>query len=397
MASAKSSSSDGGGDGKTKKIDPDSLPVWKSDLKLVEAFNDMQFSLLDGAISRVEPDRKNFEPSWNAKETLSIIATNAERTDKTGKKLDYLHIIQTSDQSEAIVLKVMEARKLAEDVPLLIVQYWHSVIGKPENAEIMQSLLSHPDGESMKNAVYAIKAERGEVPFLRDFLQKNEKRLDADFRKRRNPNLSRGFRTSFITPIKGGPKPSEEAKAAWQCVVCGKPKKYQCSRCRLVSYCSKECQGKHWSSHKPDCQKLSDTPFILADARKVPEEMSGGITLSWIQPGFNRLKNQQPFDMTLNGEGFSVGQVFTVKVQVPICGTQRGRLGQSMLLYDKNKKIQTHLWPGNLGDAMASYELLDKHIRTRGDMGVRAFMLAEHLGEGRLKLFYSRLLPHPGW
>lgn len=40
-----------------------------------------------------------------------------------------------------------------------------------------------------------------------------------------------------------------------QCYYCGKPESEQfklkkCARCSLVVYCSKECQKKHWSTHK---------------------------------------------------------------------------------------------------------------------------------------------------
>ncbi|KAF9533232.1 hypothetical protein CPB83DRAFT_538125 [Crepidotus variabilis] len=35
--------------------------------------------------------------------------------------------------------------------------------------------------------------------------------------------------------------------------VCDKPGKMACSACRLVSYCSKECQKSHWHLHKQDC------------------------------------------------------------------------------------------------------------------------------------------------
>ena len=36
--------------------------------------------------------------------------------------------------------------------------------------------------------------------------------------------------------------------------LCIKKADFQCSRCKLVKYCSKECQVKHWPKHKHDCQ-----------------------------------------------------------------------------------------------------------------------------------------------
>jgi hypothetical protein len=39
-------------------------------------------------------------------------------------------------------------------------------------------------------------------------------------------------------------------RCGW-CGLAGSP--LQCSRCKLVQYCSKECQKKHWSKHKANC------------------------------------------------------------------------------------------------------------------------------------------------
>ncbi|XP_006455358.1 hypothetical protein AGABI2DRAFT_226828 [Agaricus bisporus var. bisporus H97] len=35
---------------------------------------------------------------------------------------------------------------------------------------------------------------------------------------------------------------------------CKKPGTFICTKCRLVSYCSKECQTVHWPTHKQDCK-----------------------------------------------------------------------------------------------------------------------------------------------
>jgi len=40
------------------------------------------------------------------------------------------------------------------------------------------------------------------------------------------------------------------------CAVCNKPDSAKrCSRCKQTCYCSVECQKKHWSSHKSECNK----------------------------------------------------------------------------------------------------------------------------------------------
>ncbi|KAJ2915828.1 hypothetical protein MD484_g4584, partial [Candolleomyces efflorescens] len=39
-----------------------------------------------------------------------------------------------------------------------------------------------------------------------------------------------------------------------QRAACDKPGKLSCSGCKLVSYCSKECQKGHWKLHKQDCK-----------------------------------------------------------------------------------------------------------------------------------------------
>ncbi|CAB1098062.1 unnamed protein product [Ectocarpus sp. CCAP 1310/34] len=45
------------------------------------------------------------------------------------------------------------------------------------------------------------------------------------------------------------------ADGSRKCAKCGKSgKPLQCSRCRNVSYCSKECQRQDWKSHKPSCR-----------------------------------------------------------------------------------------------------------------------------------------------
>lgn len=38
-----------------------------------------------------------------------------------------------------------------------------------------------------------------------------------------------------------------------KCAECGKVAGQKCSRCQVVSYCGRECQVKHWTTHKTVC------------------------------------------------------------------------------------------------------------------------------------------------
>ncbi|CBN79557.1 conserved unknown protein [Ectocarpus siliculosus] len=54
------------------------------------------------------------------------------------------------------------------------------------------------------------------------------------------------------------PASGTAADGSRKCAQCGKSgKPLQCSRCRKVAYCSKECQRRDWKSHKPSCREWS--------------------------------------------------------------------------------------------------------------------------------------------
>ncbi len=39
------------------------------------------------------------------------------------------------------------------------------------------------------------------------------------------------------------------------CASCGAEANNYCGKCRIVCYCSRECQMNHWKTHKPMCNK----------------------------------------------------------------------------------------------------------------------------------------------
>ena len=36
-----------------------------------------------------------------------------------------------------------------------------------------------------------------------------------------------------------------------------------CSGCKNVFYCNRDCQKKHWTSHKNDCKNLKELPYRI--------------------------------------------------------------------------------------------------------------------------------------
>ena len=53
----------------------------------------------------------------------------------------------------------------------------------------------------------------------------------------------------------------QEVIPTGDCAVCEKLAKCLCSGCKHVFYCSRECQKKHWSSHKEECKTLAKLPY----------------------------------------------------------------------------------------------------------------------------------------
>mmetsp|Transcript_36727 Transcript_36727/g.105783 ORF Transcript_36727/g.105783 Transcript_36727/m.105783 type:complete len:273 (+) Transcript_36727:154-972(+) len=48
------------------------------------------------------------------------------------------------------------------------------------------------------------------------------------------------------------------------CVMCLAPATKQCSGCHAFWYCGRDCQRKHWKSHKTDCGRVKDLQEMTA-------------------------------------------------------------------------------------------------------------------------------------
>eukprot|EP00942_MAST-04A_sp_MAST-4A-sp1_P003552 g3552.t1 len=76
--------------------------------------------------------------------------------------------------------------------------------------------------------------------------------LDAGFRV----DVEKTEKTNSAKYGSGSDKGNGSGELGSLCIQCSNPGKKRCARCRLVNYCSRECQEKHWPLHKKQCKKL---------------------------------------------------------------------------------------------------------------------------------------------
>ena len=78
------------------------------------------------------------------------------------------------------------------------------------------------------------------------------------------------FQRDLFDVINGIGNLGEErsSNTKYSCVTCGateakeNAKLMKCARCKLVSYCSKECQRKDWKSHKTFCKAVTSAQML---------------------------------------------------------------------------------------------------------------------------------------
>lgn len=61
-------------------------------------------------------------------------------------------------------------------------------------------------------------------------------------------------------------KKKNQTSKEMYCVVCRAPEpSFKCAKCKLLCYCSRVCQRKHWQAHKPVCNVIAIDDAKLVD------------------------------------------------------------------------------------------------------------------------------------
>ena len=144
-------------------------------------------------------------------------------------------------------------------------------------AAIGTNLLLHPELETEKgfagarltaqvisaldNMYFSAFQLQSEDCWVRQFFR-DQMQLELDSRKK----LVEFFSERIDCYCLGDVKEAVKNDKTGMCTMCYKKtehkKLFDCGRCRLVKYCGKECQKKHWKRHKNICkdQALSASP-----------------------------------------------------------------------------------------------------------------------------------------
>ncbi|KIJ64236.1 hypothetical protein HYDPIDRAFT_90918 [Hydnomerulius pinastri MD-312] len=150
----------------------------------------------------------------------------------------------------------------------------------------------------------------------------------------------------------------------------------RCARCRVVRYCSTECQRAHWKAHKPQCQSFSTatTVTLKPELREVP--VLGSVSeltreyLGVATPN-SRAKpapGLRPISLASRN--------MVIKVQLPIesYASLAPSASGELLVYTKKRDFLCTV--PRLGNEKA-WDAIAQKIRSAGVRGVKAYFAAE--------------------
>ena len=198
-------------------------------------------------------------------QTLQVLAGTFDTMAADSGGTDLLGCIQANEgtpDEQGMMIRVIGGWRTGEffgsPLPLLAVTYMHT--RKREATHKMAGLVSGGIKQG-RTQFKPIKACTEEVESLALMLRRNCDELAAGDRAvaELQSEVPKGWRFSVFRPAdpskRGGPQ---------LCPACGKIASKMCSKCRVIAYCSVECQKSCWKAHKKVCGKLKEDSAAAA-------------------------------------------------------------------------------------------------------------------------------------
>lgn len=361
---------------------------------------------------------------YDARQTLLVLSQMADKDQPRA-------IIQLDDQSEAIVLdivkhkgvKVWQETDAEEGVkdPIIFVRYAYHT--KHNTLDIYNVAKSIAESSPQVGTVSIKCATIKEMQILNEMFLANSKRIPDEFQAQLEAQLDEKLlnipmsHTSYITPLL---KPYNKAPKG-NCFMCGKSSKAVCAKCKVMKYCSKECQKKHWKEgHKKVCRTPEEialgeaaagdskeeaeedvdleNPWVDIDPKDTPPEMNSVSSISYNLSTRCRSNISQAHSVF---DGIKRDKVMTVKVQIPP-GSHPDQF-KPIMIYNQGKTFQVMGLPQNMISRHISYRRLHQLVQQSGfDGGLgcggcKAYLDAYVREDGVLRVMLNNLHKMQRW
>jgi len=166
----------------------------------------------------------------------------------------------------------------------------------------------------------------------------------------------------------------KKKKKTSHCGLCGKHGTLKCASCKLVFYCDRTCQKKHWNSgHREECRRTNAKIVVLLPLMG----LNGVHSLMNFQAGGT---TTQQWDGGPPG-GLKLGEEFVVKVQI---GMDRG----PMMVYNETRTLVL---------SAACDARLQRLVAEKGVLRRKGYFRARVRENGKLEVFYEKMVTPKKW
>jgi len=366
---------------------------------------------------------------WDARQTLGGVANMLDRNITRA-------IIQTDDISRIMIVDVFPCKDVmilkrddANGIPLIAARVaCHDRCDdsgyKDKLKPVMNSkgevvpvfsrrggpspVLYHASvAESMPKDIQSIKAGCvEELDILKSFFKKNAKLLCTEFVQRFERELPGkyfaipgGF-TTFVSPLYKG-------EIEKRCNACNSyDVELACERCKLVQYCSVQCQQTDWTvAHQSTCVERSqlkttdEGTYVEIDLSTVADN-----TVSSMIPHHVSHAMWKPqvvsFTKMLSQQKLDTYQVYKVQVTLYVDVTDpRGEI----YIYSNGKQFEMYAGVRNFTELFQGYRRLFEFVKQRGDDcgygcgGVKLFAHGMLTSDRKLRILTDKVLPKQIW
>ena len=400
-------------------IDPEKLQKWdtqKHDSKTMRDVFDKQFSMREkfDAMRSSNGAPMGINAHFDARQSLSCVA---QMIDSGFSRA----LVQTSDNQQAIVIDTFSyqgslifERDDCPEFPLVLVRVaYHNMNLEDEfEGELLRMMCVQATANTMPSNGHVQSIKAGcpeEMRVLYKFFRKNSKLLSKEFVKKFEKGIPDKYLaipssfTTFISPLYTG---SHDRI----CSVCGLlGKQNLCARCKLVFYCSRDCQSRDWKRHKVECLDISKlrlntgSSYVEIDPAKSPEERSYACSIS----------NKESWGMMKTDakecakhqrtviQNLTVGEFHVMKVQVEM--TAKVTDQSIICLYTKGKEFLLYADEKMFTDGVAGFRKLFQLVKDRGDHagyqygGVRLFVCGAATEDGKLQVMLDSVVAVQSW